>query len=316
MADLPEDIPTIWLRSFYGFGPEEDGYIGWTKEAGRDHMLKKIQSGDLIMVYGASTNKTQKLQRLRILGFLQVDAIPMRDIEKASEAGMRRKIDNGWKDKWTYGLPVRRAWRVDEPILLERIARKTYRPEAGQAIAAWSPALQPDEVELALRIKVTEVNVFGEPPVTEDALKSEPFVGAFRPSKAFPGTFGEYTVNREDGPTKLYLATFNGDAAALLGVPKSQFEKKSLIKIGVSNDLKRRTDELNAGFPPAAVGKWEMHLQSADYPDRKAAEAAERMFKDEGEKQFKSLGGEFFAGDLMDFELLFAKIPSISRFGP
>lgn len=29
---------------FYGFGPEEDGYLGWTQEADRDRMLKRIEN--------------------------------------------------------------------------------------------------------------------------------------------------------------------------------------------------------------------------------------------------------------------------------
>lgn len=315
MTELPNNVPNIWLRSFYGFSPEEDGYIGWTKEVGRDHMLKKVQSGDLIMVYGAGSSETQKSQRLRILGFLEVDAIPIRDVDKASETGMLRKSKNGWEDKWTYGLPVRRAWRVDETILLQRIAPKTYRPEAGQAIAAWSPALEPDEVENALKIKVSETTVFGEPALPAESLKNETLVTAFRPSKAFPGGFGERTSEYVDGPTKLYLARFNGDGAALLGRDENQFKKHTLIKVGVSIDLKRREFELNQGFPPAAVGKWSMLLQSEDYADRKSAEIAEKTFKDEGEKKFESLGGEFFVGDSMEIQLLFARIPGTSRFG-
>ena len=53
MAELPKDTPRIWLRSFYGFGPEEDGYIGWSEEGPRDRMLGMISAGDLFMIYGA-----------------------------------------------------------------------------------------------------------------------------------------------------------------------------------------------------------------------------------------------------------------------
>ena len=45
----------MWMRSFYGFGPEEDGYAGWTQESGRDHILKTIKDGDLLMIYGAGS---------------------------------------------------------------------------------------------------------------------------------------------------------------------------------------------------------------------------------------------------------------------
>ena len=86
-------------------------------------------------------------------------------------------------------VTVVRAWRVDEPILLERIAPKTYRPESGQAIAVWSPPLLPGEIDLALKIKVTEVSVFGEPQIPQTALQRNRL--GFHPSRAFPGSFGE-----------------------------------------------------------------------------------------------------------------------------
>jgi len=46
MSDLPQKPRSIRLRSFYGFGPEQDGYLGWTQEADRDRMLKWIEDGN------------------------------------------------------------------------------------------------------------------------------------------------------------------------------------------------------------------------------------------------------------------------------
>jgi hypothetical protein len=278
-------------------------------------MLGLISDGDLFMIYGASSGETAKAQRHRVLGFLQVEARAIQDVDKASPTATRNKKASGWQDKWTYALPVVRAWRVDEPILLERIARETYRPEAGQAIAIWSPPLLPYEVDLALKIRVTEVNVFGEPPLSNPEPKSIPLAKAYQPSRAFPGSFGKRTSNYEDGPTSLYLARFVGDGFALLGRPKTHSDKSSLLKIGVSNDTKRRTEELNAGFPPAAIGKWKIEVVSQPYPNHKAAETAEQAFKDEAAKKMESLGGEFFRGDLIGAQMIFAQIPGVSRFG-
>ncbi len=315
MSDLPVKPRRIWLRSFYGFGPEEDGYIGWTEEAPRDRMLGLIENGDLFMIYGASSAETAKSDRNRVLGFLQIEARKIRDIDKASVSGIQRKRDHGWQDKWTYAIPVVRAWRPDEQILLERIAPVTYRPEAGQAIAVWNPPLEPAEVDLALKIRVTEVNVFGEPPVSGGNATKANLGQVFQPSRAFPTSFGERTSTYEDGPTRMYLARFDGDSFALRGQPKPLFDKSVLLKIGVSNDLERRVSELNAGFPPAAVGKWSMNLRSEPYKDREAAEAAEQMFKDKAKAQLESLGGEFFQGDATTAQLIFAGIPGVSRFG-
>ena len=315
MSDLPIKPRRICLRSFYGFSPQDDGYIGWTEESARDRMLGLVEDGDLFMIYGASSAETEKAQRLRVLGFLQVQARRIQDREKASAAGMKRKKAKGWLNNWTYAIPVVRAWRVDESILLERIAQDTYRPEAGQAIAVWSPPLLPNEIDLALQIKVTEVNVFGEPDLAGSAPILTTLRQAFQPSCAFPVSFGERVASYEDGPTCLYLACFDGDGFVLLGRTKPQFNKSVLLKIGISNDTKRRADELNVGFPPASVGKWKMAFVSQPYQGHQSAEAAEQAFKTKAAEQLESLGGEFFHGDLMKAQSIFANIPGVARFG-
>jgi|SRR6056297_655782 len=73
---LPEG-KQIRIRSFYGFGPEDDGYVGWTKESARDAYLRKLNDGDLIMIYGASSVETEKSLRSYVLGFLEVEAKPI-----------------------------------------------------------------------------------------------------------------------------------------------------------------------------------------------------------------------------------------------
>lgn len=180
--DTPR-LPKIWLRSFFGFGPEEDGYIGWSREAGQKHMLGKVTTGDLIMVYGAGTGETGQKDRHRVLGFLEIEAKAVRDVDRASEAGMARKRANGWVGRWSYALPVKRAWRVTQPVALEAIAFRTYRPEKGRAIAAWSPDLDAEEMEKAFDLQVREVPVFGEPELSDPA-----FSGPLR--DAFPGKRG------------------------------------------------------------------------------------------------------------------------------
>ncbi len=48
----------IWLRAFYGFGPEEEGYYGFTHEPNRTTMLGKMRDGDLVLIYGAVDSLT------------------------------------------------------------------------------------------------------------------------------------------------------------------------------------------------------------------------------------------------------------------
>lgn len=303
----------MWMRSFYGFGPEEDAYAGWSQESGRNRILKTIKDGDLLMIYGAGSKETEKSLRSYVLGFLQVDAKPIRDYEKASSESLQRKTSLGWADKWTYAIPVRRAWRCQEKMLIRRIAFRTYRPEAGQALGVWGAALDEDEIAKALKLKVTEVNVFGEPPVAETALKNEAFAGEFSPSRAFPGSFGTHTVTKTDGTTFLYLARFDGNGHALLGKPDIFGSKAIAVKIGVSSDLVGRLNQLNAGVPPAALGRWKLHMQ-AEFTDRLSAETVEQAFKEMSKGKLESLGGEFFWGSDTDATSLFCALPGVSRF--
>lgn len=312
MPGLPEG-KSMWMRSFYGFGPEKDGYAGWSQESGRARMLRHIKNGDLLMIYGAGTKETEKSLRSYVLGFLQVDATPIWDHEKSSEASLQRKASLGWKDKWTYAIPVRRAWRCEEKVLIRSIAFRTYRPEAGQALGVWGAALDEDEVAKALKIRVTEVSVFGEPPIAANGLTEQTFGEEFSPSRAFPGSFGTHTITRNDGVTYLYLARFEGDSHALLGRSPSLGSKALAFKIGVSSNLAERLNQLNAGIPPAARGRWSLHMQ-ASFPDRATAEAVEQRFKDKSRGRLESLGKEFFWGSATDAELLFASLPGVSRF--
>ncbi|MCV3765100.1 hypothetical protein [Rhizobium sp. TRM95796] len=60
MTSLPDKPRSIRLRSFYGFNPEEDGYIGWSEETARDRMLGQIVDGDLFLIYGATSSETRR----------------------------------------------------------------------------------------------------------------------------------------------------------------------------------------------------------------------------------------------------------------
>ncbi|MGR3633150.1 MAG: GIY-YIG nuclease family protein [Limimaricola soesokkakensis] len=310
---LPEG-KRIRIRSFYGFGSEDDGYVGWTQENARNAYLRKLNDGDLIMIYGASTAETEKSLRSYVLGFPEVDATPIRDFEKASEEGLARKRSAGWAEKWTYAIPVRRAWRAEEKMMISRIAFNSYRPEAGQALAVHGADLDEDEIAQALKIRVSEVNLFGEPPIEESKAAVVPFAKVLEPSRAFPGSFGERTSVYEDGEAYLYLAVFDGDGHSFVGKKRTFGDKSVAMNIGVTNSPKRRHAELNAGIPPAASGRWSIRATSQPFPCKKAAEDIEAQFKRESHGRLESLGGEFFWGLLDGAEALCWTLPGMSRF--
>ena len=103
-------------------------------------------------------------------------------------------------------------------------------------------------------------------------------------------------------------------AHAFIGRKKSFGDTAVALKIGVSNDPKRRCAELNAGIPPAALGRWALRVKSQPFPDMKSAEHAEAIFKDQSGQHLESLGNEFFWGRLDNAETLCWSLPGMSRF--
>lgn len=314
---MSNSLPTgqnMWIRAFYGFSPEDAGYVGWTREAGQARALRELNDGDLMLIYGASTAHTKKVLHAHVLGFVEIEARAIFDYQKASELELNTKKQNGHGDKWTFALPIRRAWRANEKILIQRIAPETYDKDKAQGIGVWGRALLPKEIETALKIRVTEVNVFGEAPMHEVGLINEPASKIFIPSKAFAGTSGIRTSNYEDGQTYLYLATYTGDTASFIDGSVLIDKQSHAMKIGVSNNVSKRIDQLNSGIPPAARGRWKVELQ-ASYSSIKEAEYAEQLFKDEAAILLKSLGKEFFAGNITTAYSIFSRLPKVARFG-
>lgn len=126
-------------------------------------------------------------------------------------------------------------------------------------------------------------------------------------SRGVQPEFGVRQSRYEDGVHTLYAAVFTGDGVRLLGREKDFDGDLILVKIGMSNDTRRRCMELNAGFPPAATGKWVMKWQS-DFADGRSAFKAETALKKELDLVATSLGGEFFLGDQAILSKTFSRI--------
>ncbi len=311
---IENQVPNIWLRAFYGFDPSVQGYIGWTKETERNWFSENAAAGDLFLIYGAESQETDALNRRQLLGFLQVDLDRIRDIDKCAKEGHQRKYDKGWGEKWTHALPVRRAWRIDRRIEVDHLITDTYVPKQARFMGRERAKLTRVEVETVLQLPVTEVNVWGEPPVNTGNQGSIRFEAVFRPSRGMTPSFGARESVYADGDHWLYMMRYDGEAAALLGCDKHIVIRKVVVKIGFSNDVKRRLIEVNKGIPPKAKHRWELSVMSAAYPDGDAAKNAEDALKQRFSERFESLGEEFFCGEEMKLKSQFASAPSAAQF--
>ena len=69
----------------------------------------------------------------------------------------------------------------------------------------------------ALKLEVTETNVFGEPPVSSVGDKKYPIQNIFKPSRGVTPSFGERVSTYTDGDCYLYMMVAEGDICALHG---------------------------------------------------------------------------------------------------
>jgi hypothetical protein len=152
----------VWLRAFWGFSPEDEGYLGFTHEGNRTRFLSEYRKGDLVLIYGADDKQTRPDQRRQVLGFLDIEPIPISDIERSSEADRRWRQENGFLERWTFALPVKRAWRINRKIEARHLVPRAFEEHEAILIASRGELLAFEEAEVVLGLPVAPTNVFGE----------------------------------------------------------------------------------------------------------------------------------------------------------
>jgi len=288
----------VWIRAFWGFRPEDGGYLGFTLKGNRDRFIQAHQPGDLVLIYGADQKETEKDQRRQVLGFLEVDPVPISDAERSSEAEKRLKAANGWTNRWRYAVPVNQAWRIDRKIDVKHVARKTFETHNPVLIASRCELLQPFEAAAALKLPVTPVEVFGQPPLsTAQAQSMRSLSTFFEPTKGVMPSFGERNFSVEDADNRLYVLKLEGDTAAFLGRQRHDVLRKIVVKVGHAKIPKQRCDAHNAHLPPACQFRWKVELFSRPFSGGALAKQAEDRLKQRFNDEFESLGGEFFLVD-------------------
>ena len=208
---------------------------------------------------------------------------------------MQDKFERGWGDRWTYAVPVRRAWEVKRRIEIKHVAPTTYLYERARVIATQGELLTEAEATFALSLPVAPLNVYLEP-LVNDTSTVKGLADLLTPSRGIRPNFGEKSSLTVDGEHVLYLMEMTGDIASVLGRDKLMLFKKSLVKVGYSNDPNRRLAELNSGLPPSSVLKWRLAISSKPFPNAEKAFEAETKAKADLAKAGESLGGEFFLG--------------------
>ena len=289
-SDISLPSGRVWITSFWGFSPESEGYLGFTRDGDREWLLRQLELGDLVMIYATASNSTAEDERGKILGFLEVEPRRIRDTDRMSPDSRRWKVEAKVADRWTHALPVARAWRAIDMPSARTIAQETLRPGANyQLIASRGALLTPTESEAALGIRVRPVPVWGGIPLLGEELSK-----IYVPSRGFPMSFGRREIITADGEHFLYALLLSGDPSAILSEPAHELRGKAIVKIGLAKSPAERCAALNASFPPAGRLRWKLFLQSAPLANGQQALDAETALKRQFNVKFRSLGGEFF----------------------
>lgn len=296
MPEIDADGRQIWCRAFYGFDPEGAGYLGFTKEVQREEMLSKMKDGDLVLIYGAVESLTQPDLRSQALGFLEVTTERCIDKTRQSQGSIAWKREHGFEARWTYGIKVRRAWRVQNRVRIKTIAPKAYANKNRFERTTRAILLESDERRRALSHPVRQVNVFGEPRIAEIELGKGTLEKVLKPSRGIPPSFGSRSAEYEDSENHLYLMMLTQNADSLLGRSGSHVGK-ALVKVGRSNDPARRLREINEGFPDQSIVRWRL-VSTQEFDDGRTAHDFETDLKAQFARQFDSQGNEFYTGAL------------------
>jgi hypothetical protein len=288
----------VWAKAFWGFEPESEGFLGFTRPGDRERLLASFRAGDLIMIYGTKGASTNRSDRGNSLGFLEIAAERIDARQRMSQSTVEWRQNHGLFEKWNYAVPVLRAWRVSPGQMrkIETIASTTYDLSNAQNIATRGMLLSPSESLSALSLQVAETPVF----VSEDEVSSVSalFLDAFVPSRGLEIAPGPRSFEFIDGPTKVYLLRWSGPATQMLDTRYGQIEDMSILKIGLSKNPVGRCEGLNRSLPPAGTLKWTVIAESKFFPDGQSAKSVEDKLKTHFSGAFRSLGGEFFLGNV------------------
>jgi hypothetical protein len=299
LAAIYSDPPNVWLTSFYGFMPEEWGFLGFTPEAQRSTFVSKTQPGVLVVAYGAS--KAGKDEVGKVIGVQQCShQIGLSRNFMSPAAWEKKDRDPERRTKWNFAVKVVRAWRVTSETRMDvnDFAPEATANKAWQHIGSQGVRLSRRESLRILKLDLQETDVYGETPIAAS------FSGTARqilgPTKAGPVSQSPYVVKEAEGPKHLYILRLQGDMDAFLGAPT---HGRMVVKAGFSRSPTTRCLDFNCALPKCAF-EWKVHYSGLQegydpYPTSDHAKAGERAMQSVLGRPPRgwSLGGEFFLAE-------------------
>lgn len=288
-AGSPNQPPRIWVTGMWGYSPDVHGYVGFTNPGPRDRYLRECQPGDLMMIIGQNGETADPRDVGRLLGLVELEPRAVQERECMSDEAYAEKLRVFGADRWRNALPVKKAWKITREVIASQIATTTCSARNARAIGASCLLLTDEEVDRVLDLPSTPWRVWGQPDWAGDVGNAETHLKTAISRGPRP-SFGKFEQNREDGETTLYAMRLIGPVAQAM--PSRPWVGQALVKVGRSNDVKRRCEELNCGFPPGLELRWEVAYAQRFACADDAHDAEQRLLKMLEDKRM-TIGREF-----------------------
>ena len=304
----------VFVTGMWGFNSAREGYVGFTSERTRDRLISLHQPGDLMLIVGQRGAFSDERDVGRLLGIVELAPVPILEPERMSEEAYRAKVERHGAERWRFALPIKRSWVMGREVKARALLPVSYAHKYARSVGASFRQLTPEETERVLALPVRPVSIWGEPEWAPDKVdqRFEQSIEAATRRGPRP-TFGQRSSDHTDGETKLYLMELLGCIDQLFSKLQPHQAQKIVIKVGRTNDLKRRLKELNCGFPSAADVRWSL-VQAQTFDTAGQAHAAEQQLLTDLERRGCSLGKEFAVIPKRERETLLAAYAGRSAF--
>lgn len=294
-----DDIPSVWITSFWGWSPDTWGTVGFTSAGRRDTVRRETSDPFIMVVYVTKRAPNRDPDfRGKVTGIYLVSHVEgHRDEFTAPEHHLRNP------DQWIHSFKAVKAFSFLPEFRLDIDDFDPTLSTRARAVAQYAEEVKPALIEKLRALPFVEVPVYGGPETVaaDITFPSSGRIGV----RAGPVNRSGYSVPGEplDTPKELYALRLTGDPSIWLGTAA---EGRHIFKIGLSVSPKTRRDAFRKMLPEG-VFTWDLFRSTRrdgfpPYPSFNAAEAGEWAMKQHLGREGQSLGGEFYAATMETFE--------------
>lgn len=218
-----------------------------------------------------------------------------KEIVELSALLLRYAAQRGASGNDRFRNPDGVSMKVSNLSRLDPVDERGGLPHGSKTIEplVWAEFM-PDTAKLhaaaeAIRAQIL-AGALGPPEAVAPAAEAQDVAAAVSVSRGPRPSFGEVVHTSVDGETRVYLMRLVGRLAELF--PSHNLHEKAVIKVGRTNDVKRRAEEMNGGFPPGLDLSWRPEL-SQTFANGDAAHDVEQALIQDLKRRGYAIGREF-----------------------